>query len=654
MNVFQRQMFSRGDEVVNVDRLIQYYTAQEYAPAEVVKIIKGKFPTIETATVLDKMREYKELFPEKLFPADQTTMPPAAISQEVRADLEPNQIQYRDGSREDYSVAINRIRNDDIRLENVFALYNTPGVSLGSNVKKAVEDYIRRKQPEILQTRDEFGNPIPIQDLRGRGIQSLDEYSAIDAINVPTSYQFLGRQLLGAIKEGGREGLETLGDIVGGESVGDLFRGDFMGGDPDMFMRSGGRDINAVTEMAKAMNNPDQIRTRTGFIGDAAVDTISDLFGSLDVSTPNLDATVDQLREKANLDPISRDLENINDEPVSNEAKDAGGPDVDDPEVPVTEVKEGGGDDDKNTDEEQVKTLGTGEAAKPDLKDGESTKRNFGEFIQSPDFIRFARNLGKGLSTTGQIGQGIALGAAGAAEEKYAEEVAGREAFNELLKEEIKQKAEGGLKPSELQALNSNVSEMSENIQFFEGTEASIQIMDDLIGVFENARLSGGRVSGVFGQFDIYADKLKALSGMDFDPSDATQITNAIEQVKQRSIREILNESGRTISDLDRQIVEKIFGGIDLTSAPSEIIKKLRKGRADLQKNNADKQRKISITYRTVIDPIYGNRGLNLILPFKDTIDKILDAKPGDNYSLTPTSSSLYPSNIIFLDKSKT
>lgn len=652
MNVYQRQMFSNGDEVVNVDRLIQYYTAQGYAPAEVTELVKGEFPAIETATVLDKMREARELFP-----VDAQRMPLAEISQEVRADLEPNQIQYRDGSREDFSVAINRIKNDDIRLENVFALYNTPGVSLGSNVKKAVEDYIRRKQPEILQTRDEFGNPIPIQDLRGRGIQSLDEYSAIDAINVPTSYQFLGRQLLGAIKEGGREGLETLGDLVGGEDVGDLFRGDFMGGDPDMFMRSGGRDINAVTEMAKAMNNPDQIRTRTGFIGDAAVDTISDLFGSIDMSTPSLDATVDQLREEADLDPISRDLENINDVPVSDEARDGGEPSVVTSEVAVTEVEEGEGEagtEGEGEGEDQDKTPGKGEAAKPDITDGEATKRNFGEFIQSPDFIRFARNLGKGLATTGQIGQGIALGAAGAAEEKYAEQVAATEAYNELLKEEIKQGAEGALKPSELQALNKNISEMSENIQFFEGTEASIQIMDDLIGLFENARITGGRVSGIGGQFDLYVDKLKALSGMDFDPSDATQITNAIEQVKQRSIREILNESGRTISDLDRQIVEKIFGGIDLTSAPSEIIKKLKKGRRDLQNNNRDKQRKISVTYNTVIDPIYGNRGLNLILPFKDTIDKILSAKPGNNYSLTPTSSSLYPSNIIFLDRSKT
>ena len=120
MNVYQRQMFSNGDEVVNVDRLIQYYTAQGYAPAEVTRLLKEQFPQIETATVMDKMLEAREEFP-----VDSQRMPPAEISQEVRADLEPNQIQYRDGSREDFSVAINRIKNDDIRLENVFALYNT-------------------------------------------------------------------------------------------------------------------------------------------------------------------------------------------------------------------------------------------------------------------------------------------------------------------------------------------------------------------------------------------------------------------------------------------------------------------------------------------------------------------------------------------------
>jgi len=641
MNVFQRQMFANGDEVVNVDRLIQYYTAQGYAPAEVTKFIKGEFPAIETATVLDKMREYRELFP-----VDAQTMPPSGTMDDIRR-IDPNSVVFDDGSSINMSGLISNIKRDNVSAEKVLALLNAPNAKLGSNLQQEVVSYLNRNLPGYSDLI--VGEPGEFTDQRKFGIGSLDKEKQA---KMPFNLRSLARITAGVGAEEAREGIETLADFFGSETIGDIFRAEKYDGDPDAFIRRGGRTEPAFRDMVSDLNDPDQSMFK------GAKDTITDLFGSLDMSTPNLDATVDQLREEANLDPISRDLENINDEPVSDEAEDAGQPDVDTSEVPVTEVKEGEGEGEAGTEgegegEDQDETLGTGDDAKPDITDGEATKRNFGEFIQSPDFIRFARNLGKGLATTGQIGQGIALGAAGAAEEKYAEEVAGREAFNELLKEEIKQKAEGGLKPTELQALNKNVSEMSENIQFFEGTEASIQIMDDLIGIFENARLSGGRVSGVFGQFDIYADKLKALSGMDFDPSDATQITNAIEQVKQRSIREILNESGRTISDLDRQIVEKIFGGIDLTSVPSEIVKKLRKGRADLQKNNADKQRKISVTYRTVMDPIYGNRGMNLILPFKDTIDKILAAKPGDNYSLTPTSSSLYPSNIIFLDRSK-
>jgi DNA-binding ferritin-like protein (Dps family) len=641
MNVYQRQMFANGDEVVNVDRLIQYYTAQGYAPAEVTELVKGEFPAIETATVLDKMREARELFP-----VDAQRMPPTGTMDDIRR-IDPNSVQFDDGSSINMSGLISNIKRDNVSAEKVLALLNAPNAKLGSNLQQEVVSYLNRNLPGYSDLI--VGEPGEFTDQRKFGIGSLDKEKQA---KMPFNLRSLARITAGVGAEEAREGIETLADFFGSETIGDIFRAEKYDGDPDAFIRRGGRTEPAFRDMVSDLNDPDQSMfkgardTITGLLENLNVDTtqFSDFFGR-DPSEMILET--DTVQRKRFEDAQIQDQINN----VSNEAEDAGQPDVNNQEVPVTVVEEDSGDDES---EDPVKTPGTGEAAKPDITDGEATKRNFGEFIQSPDFIRFARNLGKGLATTGQIGQGIALGAAGAAEEKYAEQVAATEAYNELLKEEIKQGAEGALKPSELQALNKNVSEMSENIQFFEGTEASIQIMDDLIGLFENARITGGKVSGIGGQFDLYLDKLKALSGMDFDPSDATQITNAIEQVKQRSIREILNESGRTISDLDRQIVEKIFGGIDLTTAPSEIIKKLRKGRADLQNNNRDKQRKISVTYNTVIDPIYGNRGLNLILPFKDTIDKILDAKPGDNYSLTPTSSSLYPSNIIFLDKSKT
>ncbi len=646
MNVYQRQMFANGDEVVNVDRLIQYYTAQGYAPAEVTELVKGEFPAIETATVMDKMREARELFP-----VDSQRMPPTGTMEDIRR-IDPNSVQFDDGSSVDMSGLISNIKRDNVSAEKVLALLNAPNAKLGSNLQQEVVSYLNRNLPGYSDLI--VGEPGEFTDQRKFGTGSLDKEKQA---KMPFNLRSLARITAGVGAEEAREGIETLADFFGSETIGDIFRAEKYDGDPDAFIRRGGRTEPAFRDMVSDLNDPDQSMfkgardTITGLLENLNVDTtqFSDFLGK-DLNDMILETdTVRRKRfEEAQIEneEIQNEINN-----VSNEAEDGGQPEVNNQEVPVTVVEEGGGEDES---EDPVETPGTGEAAEPDITDGEATKRNFGEFIQSPDFIRFARNLGKGLATTGQIGQGIALGAAGAAEEKYAEQVAATEAYNELLKEKIKQDAEGGLKPSELQALNKNVSEMSENIQFFEGTEASIQIMDDLIGIFENARITGGRVSGVFGQFDLYADKLKALSGMDFDPSDATQITNAIEQVKQRSIREILNESGRTISDLDRQIVEKIFGGIDLTSAPSEIIKKLKKGRRDLQNNNRDKQRKISVTYRTVIDPIYGNRGMNLILPFKDTIDKILAAKPGNNYSLTPTSSSLYPSNIIFLDRSKT
>ena len=120
-------------------------------------------------------------------------------------------------------------------------------------------------------------------------------------------------------------------------------------------------------------------------------------------------------------------------------------------------------------------------------------------------------------------------------------------------------------------------------------------------------------------------DKIQAFFGAtDQNVSDSTKIANYIDQVKQRSIREILNESGRTISNLDRDIVNDVFGEINLTDKPSEIRKKLSNARENLIRNNEDKKRSIESTYSIVRNPAYQGVGINAVTPFVDDILRII------------------------------
>ena len=64
------------------------------------------------------------------------------------------EIQFGDASTMDFSVALEKIKSGNARTEEIYALYNTPGVKLGSEVKSAVEDFIRQDQPELMKTRE--------------------------------------------------------------------------------------------------------------------------------------------------------------------------------------------------------------------------------------------------------------------------------------------------------------------------------------------------------------------------------------------------------------------------------------------------------------------------------------------------------------------
>ena len=199
----------------------------------------------------------------------------------------------------------------------------------------------------------------------------------------------------------------------------------------------------------------------------------------------------------------------------------------------------------------------------------------------------------------------------------------------EIIKKAAEAKGQERLEPAQLTALTKSVTTLSTNVKDYEGTEASIGIMNDAIALFDAAVENNVPITGLPGRLARFKDEAAAFLGIDNpNVSDATKITNYIEQVKQRSIREILNESGRTISNLDREIVDKVFGSLDLTGDPREILKKLNNARSNLIRNNEDKARTINSTYTILRQPEYQGVGIEALSPYISSILRIINADP--------------------------
>jgi len=278
----------------------------------------------------------------------------------------------------------------------------------------------------------------------------------------------------------------------------------------------------------------------------------------------------------------------------------------------------------------------TSDIGQAERDERERVQMNEGSFFSDPKFVNFIRNLGLGLSGADDVASGLVAGTALGSQERDLREQEALAADREAELERIKSGAEGTLKPSDLVSLNKMTTEMSTNIKDFEGSRASIGIMNDAIALFEEAVDRGVAVTGLQGRISRFADQGKAFFNIDGEVSDATKIQNYIEQVKQRSIRDILNESGRTISNLDREIVDRVFGELTLTDDPSEILKKLKGARRSLMDSNADKQRAIRTNYGIISDNAYGATGIRTIAPYQAMVNQILNANPSDFSTMDP------------------
>ena len=244
----------------------------------------------------------------------------------------------------------------------------------------------------------------------------------------------------------------------------------------------------------------------------------------------------------------------------------------------------------------------------------------------SDRFLDFIRNVGGELARTGQMGEGLALGAAKAGEERAARdllEADEQREFNKakkLLEIEAGLEGQGFMDYKEAKSIGEAEESLSATLTNFQKSEKTLGDLDDVFVDLEDPNAYGAT-----GWLQESMDKLAAATGRstgDWKKLSARSRINAtLEVLTQSSVREVLGESGKTISNLDRQIVAEIFGNLTIFTDPSVIKDKLTRTRNTvLRSMQGDKDiitKDLSYFARTgVTSPLATQR--------QDLIDRIL------------------------------
>ena len=243
------------------------------------------------------------------------------------------------------------------------------------------------------------------------------------------------------------------------------------------------------------------------------------------------------------------------------------------------------------------------ELAKVDLSTTESDLDKFNDaappqvpkqttgIFGSDRFLDFIRNVGGELARTGQMGEGLATGAAKAAEERTARELLKAqedkkfEDAKKLLEIEANLTGTDPMSVSDLDKIKTNEEELSVSLRDFKKSENTLSNLNTVIKILDSEDATGFK--GFFGEAtDMIESAIKSDTGKSFDELEPRTRANALLKVlRQANVREILGESGKTISNLDRQIVEDVFGDIKLGTPRGVSLKKLKDSRQNIISN---------------------------------------------------------------------
>jgi hypothetical protein len=487
-------------------------------------------------------------------------------AQVATSTLGPNQ--YRASNGKVYEIDPNKFL-DQLNIEDsriIGGLLMNPNVEYGSNLASIVEGAATRRSSTL----------VPEENIRvGQGIQGLN------AAEILQSGAKLG-------VDTAKEGIESLYNIARAPFTNPTIAGIFGSRDRARELRkSGAGDRVNLFETGLDdvnLNNPFRAAQtlvtggldeyfKTGGEKPETLDTIVRESSIGEVATPIEDEIGKEIQ----------DLENQQEADKAN-AEAAGSEVVDAEEVVaegvVTEDAENldeGDEGDKTKEQEKLD-------ATPDVVSSASSPEQIGSVFNNPDFISYIANLSKGLAKSGDTASGLALGSALGAEERSLRDLEQQKLDQEVLLKRIENDGSAPMKATDASKISEENKDLTSNIKLFQKSQNNVKQVDEVIKIIGQGGATG--FNGLKNKLITQAMTFIKGGPKKWENVDPRSRADAILLVlQQENIREILGESGRTISNLDRNIIKDVFGNITVFTSEAEIIKKLNDSRTKTLKS---------------------------------------------------------------------
>lgn len=479
-------------------------------------------------------------------PSDQEITGSETVATVSESGLKPNQYRNSQGKilNIDPAKFANQLESEDSRI--IGGLLLNPNVEYGSNLAAIVEKIARRRSSTLVP-EEQIGIG---QDIQGLNPADVLQSGAKFGVDVA------------------KEGIESLFNIARAPFTDPTIAGFFSRDRAKELRESGAGDRVNLFETGLDevnLNNPftaGQALVTGGFdeyfkTGGERPETLDEIVA--ESSTGVADPIQKELDEAAQTS--GKGTEVITDETKEGEGVDAGEPADSADVASATANKEGGAGIAQGDVEGDIGTS---------LDDDDAAATSVAIY-NDPDVIRLMRNLAKGIAVKGNIGEGFEIGAAGAAAEREAEAVLDKDRQAKIDAENIK--AFGPRKPETIKLVKDAKTNIVKQYNQYREADSTVRLAESVKDYIQN-----GDIQSMAARLGVAKDRLYTLAGLgpdvsEVDPRERAQIALTI--LRQKNIKQILNEGGKNISNVDRQVAKDIAGNLDdldLTQTPGGLM----------------------------------------------------------------------------------